>query len=77
MEESCQIITEGYFQQLNIMRFGDRLRVPILFSCQTLFLPQFQLQSLQIVCSSVGAEDDRCCDLPALVRQEEPLCSLT
>uniref|UniRef100_U3K793 Collagen alpha-1(XX) chain n=1 Tax=Ficedula albicollis TaxID=59894 RepID=U3K793_FICAL len=29
----------------------------------------FQLQSLQILCSSVGAEQDRCCDLPALVRQ--------
>ncbi|KAK2520693.1 hypothetical protein Q9233_011329 [Columba guinea] len=42
----------------------------------------FQLQSLQIVCSSVGAEDDRCCDLPAL-RDEEtcptlaPACSCT
>uniref|UniRef100_A0A8B9RR36 Collagen alpha-1(XX) chain n=1 Tax=Accipiter nisus TaxID=211598 RepID=A0A8B9RR36_9AVES len=42
----------------------------------------FQLQSLQIVCSSVGAEEDRCCDLPAL-RDEEtcptlaPACSCT
>ncbi|XP_054247953.1 collagen alpha-1(XX) chain [Indicator indicator] len=40
----------------------------------------FQLQSLQITCSSVGAEEDRCCDLPAL-RDEEtcptlaPACS--
>uniref|UniRef100_H0ZAW9 Collagen type XX alpha 1 chain n=1 Tax=Taeniopygia guttata TaxID=59729 RepID=H0ZAW9_TAEGU len=37
----------------------------------------FQLQSLQILCSSVGAEQDRCCDLPALVRQGALLCSLT
>ncbi|XP_035755165.1 collagen alpha-1(XX) chain [Egretta garzetta] len=42
----------------------------------------FQLQSLQLVCSSVGAEEDRCCDLPAL-RDEEtcpslaPACSCT
>uniref|UniRef100_A0A8C0AQ17 Collagen alpha-1(XX) chain n=1 Tax=Buteo japonicus TaxID=224669 RepID=A0A8C0AQ17_9AVES len=42
----------------------------------------FQLQSLQIMCSSVGAEEDRCCDLPAL-RDEEtcptlaPACSCT
>ncbi|XP_074965293.1 collagen alpha-1(XX) chain isoform X3 [Phalacrocorax aristotelis] len=42
----------------------------------------FQLQSLQIVCSSVRAEEDRCCDLPAL-RDEEtcptlaPACSCT
>ncbi|XP_021272591.1 collagen alpha-1(XX) chain isoform X2 [Numida meleagris] len=26
----------------------------------------FQLQSLQVVCNSLGAEEDRCCDLPAL-----------
>ncbi|NWY68605.1 COKA1 protein, partial [Erithacus rubecula] len=42
----------------------------------------FQLQSLQILCSSVGAEQDRCCDLPAL-RDEDtcptlaPACSCT
>uniref|UniRef100_A0A8C0EXE8 Collagen alpha-1(XX) chain n=1 Tax=Bubo bubo TaxID=30461 RepID=A0A8C0EXE8_BUBBB len=42
----------------------------------------FQLQSLQIMCSSIGAEEDRCCDLPAL-RDEEtcptlaPACSCT
>ncbi|XP_032054527.1 collagen alpha-1(XX) chain isoform X1 [Aythya fuligula] len=42
----------------------------------------FQLQSLQIVCNSLGAEEDRCCDLPAL-RDEEtcptlaPACSCT
>ncbi|XP_040431853.1 collagen alpha-1(XX) chain isoform X2 [Cygnus olor] len=42
----------------------------------------FQLQSLQIVCNSLGAEEDRCCDLPA-VRDEEtcptlaPACSCT
>uniref|UniRef100_A0A663MU80 Collagen alpha-1(XX) chain n=1 Tax=Athene cunicularia TaxID=194338 RepID=A0A663MU80_ATHCN len=42
----------------------------------------FQLQALQIMCSSVGAEEDRCCDLPAL-RDEEtcptlaPACSCT
>uniref|UniRef100_A0A8C4TTQ4 Collagen alpha-1(XX) chain n=1 Tax=Falco tinnunculus TaxID=100819 RepID=A0A8C4TTQ4_FALTI len=42
----------------------------------------FQLQSLQITCSSVGAEEDRCCDLPAL-RDEDtcpslaPACSCT
>lgn len=36
--------------------------------------PQFQLQSLQIACNSLGAEEDRCCDLPALVRQEGWLC---
>ncbi|OWK56567.1 Collagen alpha-1(XX) chain [Lonchura striata] len=41
-----------------------------------------QLQSLQILCSSVGAEQDRCCDLPAL-RDEDtcptlaPACSCT
>jgi len=56
------------------MRFGDGQCVPMLLSCQTLLSPQFQLQSLQILCSSVGAEEDRCCDLPALVRQEGPLC---
>ncbi|XP_062360948.1 collagen alpha-1(XX) chain [Cinclus cinclus] len=31
-----------------------------------------QLQSLQILCSSVGAEQDRCCDLPAL--RDEDTC---
>nr|XP_060627930.1 collagen alpha-1(XX) chain [Anolis sagrei ordinatus] len=42
----------------------------------------FQLQSLQIVCSSLWAEEDRCCDVPAL-RDEEvcpsllPSCSCT
>ncbi|RLV97492.1 hypothetical protein DV515_00011707 [Chloebia gouldiae] len=42
----------------------------------------FQLQTLQILCSSVGAEQDRCCDLPAL-RDEDtcptlaPACSCT
>uniref|UniRef100_A0A8C3BYM4 Collagen alpha-1(XX) chain n=1 Tax=Cairina moschata TaxID=8855 RepID=A0A8C3BYM4_CAIMO len=42
----------------------------------------FQLQSLQIACNSLGAEEDRCCDLPAL-RDEEtcptlaPACSCT
>ncbi|XP_077043417.1 collagen alpha-1(XX) chain [Agelaius phoeniceus] len=42
----------------------------------------FQLQSLQLLCSSVGAEQDRCCDLPAL-RDEDtcptlaPACSCT
>uniref|UniRef100_A0A672UH49 Collagen alpha-1(XX) chain n=1 Tax=Strigops habroptila TaxID=2489341 RepID=A0A672UH49_STRHB len=35
----------------------------------------FQLQSLQITCSSTGAEEDRCCDLPAL-RDEETCPSL-
>uniref|UniRef100_A0A803TQ24 Collagen type XX alpha 1 chain n=1 Tax=Anolis carolinensis TaxID=28377 RepID=A0A803TQ24_ANOCA len=33
----------------------------------------FQLQSLQIVCSSLWAEEDRCCDVPALVRMENHL----
>uniref|UniRef100_A0A8B9NT82 Collagen alpha-1(XX) chain n=1 Tax=Apteryx owenii TaxID=8824 RepID=A0A8B9NT82_APTOW len=42
----------------------------------------FQLQSLRIVCNSLGAEEDRCCDLPAL-RDEEtcptlaPACTCT
>ncbi|XP_053169524.1 collagen alpha-1(XX) chain isoform X2 [Hemicordylus capensis] len=42
----------------------------------------FQLQSLRMVCSSLWAEEDRCCDLPAL-RDEEvcpsllPSCSCT
>ncbi|XP_061486995.1 collagen alpha-1(XX) chain-like isoform X2 [Rhineura floridana] len=42
----------------------------------------FQLQSLQIVCSSLWAEEDKCCDVPAL-RDEEacpsffPSCSCT
>ncbi|XP_062998955.1 collagen alpha-1(XX) chain [Elgaria multicarinata webbii] len=42
----------------------------------------FQLQLLQIVCSSLWAEEDRCCDVPAL-RDEEacpsllPSCSCT
>uniref|UniRef100_A0A670I2V4 Collagen alpha-1(XX) chain n=1 Tax=Podarcis muralis TaxID=64176 RepID=A0A670I2V4_PODMU len=42
----------------------------------------FQLQSLQIVCSSLWPEEDRCCDVPAM-RDEEvcpsflPSCSCT
>ncbi|XP_073165168.1 collagen alpha-1(XX) chain isoform X7 [Lepidochelys kempii] len=36
----------------------------------------FQLQSLQIVCSGSWAEEDRCCDLPAL-RNEETCPALT
>uniref|UniRef100_A0A8C3IUW4 Collagen alpha-1(XX) chain n=1 Tax=Chrysemys picta bellii TaxID=8478 RepID=A0A8C3IUW4_CHRPI len=36
----------------------------------------FQLQSLQIVCSASWAEEDRCCDLPAL-RNEETCPTLT
>ncbi|XP_032622293.1 collagen alpha-1(XX) chain [Chelonoidis abingdonii] len=36
----------------------------------------FQLQSLQIVCSDSWAEEDRCCDLPAL-RNEETCPTLT
>ncbi|XP_034643663.1 collagen alpha-1(XX) chain isoform X3 [Trachemys scripta elegans] len=36
----------------------------------------FQLQSLQIVCSGSWAEEDRCCDLPAL-RNEETCPTLT
>ncbi|KGL80655.1 Collagen alpha-1(XX) chain, partial [Tinamus guttatus] len=42
----------------------------------------FQLQSLRIVCNSLGAEEDKCCDLPAL-RDEEtcptlaPACTCT
>ncbi|XP_053901396.1 collagen alpha-1(XX) chain isoform X3 [Malaclemys terrapin pileata] len=36
----------------------------------------FQLQSLQIVCSGSWAEEDRCCDLPA-VRNEETCPTLT
>ncbi|XP_066480827.1 collagen alpha-1(XX) chain [Tiliqua scincoides] len=35
----------------------------------------FQLQSLQIVCSTLWAEEDRCCDVPAL-RDEETCPSL-
>lgn len=73
MEKSCQTIPEDYFYNLNVMRFSDGPRVPTLLSRQTLFSLQFQLQSLQIICSSVGAEEDRCCDLPALVRQEATL----
>lgn len=76
--ESCPIIPDEYFYHLNFKRFGDGWWEPMLLSYQTLFfLPQFQLQSLQILCSSVGAEQDRCCDLPALVRQGALLCSLT
>uniref|UniRef100_A0A8C8R9W4 Collagen alpha-1(XX) chain n=1 Tax=Pelusios castaneus TaxID=367368 RepID=A0A8C8R9W4_9SAUR len=30
----------------------------------------FQLQSLRIVCSGLWAEEDRCCDLPSMVRQD-------
>uniref|UniRef100_A0A8V0ZZ42 Collagen alpha-1(XX) chain n=1 Tax=Gallus gallus TaxID=9031 RepID=A0A8V0ZZ42_CHICK len=42
----------------------------------------FQLQSLQVVCNSLGAEEDRCCDLPALRDEEScptiaPACSCT
>ncbi|KAH0619246.1 hypothetical protein JD844_019117 [Phrynosoma platyrhinos] len=43
---------------------------------------KFQLQTLQIICSSFWAEEDRCCDVPAL-RDEEvcpsllPSCSCT
>ncbi|XP_062835111.1 collagen alpha-1(XX) chain [Anolis carolinensis] len=42
----------------------------------------FQLQSLQIVCSSLWAEEDRCCDVPALRNEEVcpsllPSCSCT
>ncbi|XP_067410193.1 collagen alpha-1(XX) chain [Emydura macquarii macquarii] len=36
----------------------------------------FQLQSLQIVCSGLWAEEDRCCDLPAM-RNEETCPTLT
>lgn len=78
-EESCQIIPEDFFNHLNFIGFGDGWWEPMLVSYQTLFFffPQLQLQSLQILCSSVGAEQDRCCDLPALVRQGALLCSLT
>ncbi|XP_072206162.1 collagen alpha-1(XX) chain [Excalfactoria chinensis] len=42
----------------------------------------FQLQSLQVVCNSLGAEEDQCCDLPALRDEEScptiaPACSCT
>jgi len=58
-----------------MVSFGGAACVPLPPSHQSLFpSPQFQLQSLQVVCNSLGAEEDRCCDLPALVRWCEVLC---